>query len=487
MVSAADSLKTRLAALSGEGVQVHLTGASGMWCDFNAANRTAMLKSEVISWPVTLGILLLAFGSLVAAGLPLMLTMIGLASAAGLLYLGTLVMPISIWAMNFALMFALALGIDYALFVVHRFRGAFFGHKLSAVEATAVTMDTAGKAVLFSGVTVLISLTAVMLVPSPAFRSMSLGIMLAVIFVLAATLTLLPAVLSRLGPKVDKLALPWAHSGEHRSPRFARWGERLWRQPLRYGLVALVILIGLALPDHAAETGDALDQGRSGLGRLARGLQPGPGGVRSGRARSAADRRTRSADQRRRANCYPRPRGGGVDAHSNRWWLRADPGDPEAGPVRPGRRPHDRPAPGRFARRLAYRRRGRREPRPAGRVVSQDAARDRRDPRPRLPAVADRAPGTVAGRNRRADEPAGHRRRFRCCQVGLPGRRAALAARLSVPGLPRRLGTGVLLRDDLRDLDGLHRVPAVGGQGALGPHPRPPRGDGRQQSRTPAG
>jgi RND superfamily putative drug exporter len=248
MVQAADALKGKLAALSGNGVQVQLTGAAGMWSDFNAANRTAMMKSEVISWPVTLGILLLAFGSLVAAGLPLMLTMIGLASAAGLLYLGTLVMPISIWAMNFALMFALALGIDYALFVVHRFRGALLGHHLSPVDATAVTMDTAGKAVLFSGLTVLISLSAVMLVPSPAFRSMSLGIMLAVVFVLAATLTLLPAVLAKLGPRVDKLALPWAHSGEHRSARFERWGERLWRRPLRYGLVALAILIGLALP-----------------------------------------------------------------------------------------------------------------------------------------------------------------------------------------------------------------------------------------------
>jgi RND superfamily putative drug exporter len=248
MVKAADSLKSKLAALSTAAVQVHLTGASGMWSDFNAANRTAMMKSEVISWPVTLGILLLAFGSLVAAGLPLMLTMIGLASAAGLLYLGTLVMPISIWAMNFALMFALALGIDYALFVVHRFRGALFGHGLNAVDATAVTMDTAGKAVLFSGITVLISLTAVMLVPSPAFRSMSLGIMLAVIFVLAATITLLPAVLAKLGARVDKLALPWAHSGEHRSSRFERWGERLWHQPVRWGLVALAILVGLALP-----------------------------------------------------------------------------------------------------------------------------------------------------------------------------------------------------------------------------------------------
>jgi RND superfamily putative drug exporter len=248
MVAAADSLKGTLHKLSTGAVVVNLTGAAGMWSDFNAANRSAMLKSEVISWPVTLGIMLLAFGSLVAAGLPLMLTMVGLLAAAGSLYLGTKIMPISIWAMNFALMFALALGIDYALFIVMRFRGALFGSKMDPVEAAAVTMDTAGKAVLFSGVTVLISLTAVMLVPSPAFRSMSLGIMLAVIFVLAATLTLLPAVLAKLGSRVDKLALPWAHSGEHRSPRFAAWGERLWRHPWRYGIPALLVLLVLAFP-----------------------------------------------------------------------------------------------------------------------------------------------------------------------------------------------------------------------------------------------
>ena len=86
-----------------------------------------MMRSEMFSWPVTLAILVLAFGSLVAAGLPLLLTMAGLLSAAGLLDLLTKVTPISIWAMNFALMFALALGIDYALFIVVRFRGAHFG------------------------------------------------------------------------------------------------------------------------------------------------------------------------------------------------------------------------------------------------------------------------------------------------------------------------------------------------------------------------
>ena len=255
MVAAADTLKSRLKGAGTSAVAVSLTGASGMWSDFNTANRNAMLKSELFSWPVTMAILVLAFGSLVAAGLPLLLTILGLVASAGLLALLTHGFEISIWAMNFALMFALALGIDYALFIVHRFRGAFFGSKLSARDAAAVTMDTAGKAVLFSGLTVLISLSAVMLVPSPAFRSMALGIMLSVLFVLAATLTLLPAVLAKLGPKVDALPLRWVHSGEHRSARFARWGERLWRHPHLYGPAATLILVLLALPIIGLKTG----------------------------------------------------------------------------------------------------------------------------------------------------------------------------------------------------------------------------------------
>ena len=255
MVAAADKLKGKLHALATGGVSVSLTGASGMWSDFNAANRTAMMKSELFSWPVTMAILVLAFGSLVAAGLPLLLTILGLLASAGLLALLTHGFEISIWAMNFALMFALALGIDYALFVVHRFRGAYFGTKQSARDAVAITMDTAGKAVLFSGLTVFVSLSAVMLVPSPAFRSMALGIMLSVAFVLAATLTLLPAVLAKLGPRVDSLSLKWVHSGEHRSPRFARWGERLWRHPHVFGPVATLILVLLALPVFGLKTG----------------------------------------------------------------------------------------------------------------------------------------------------------------------------------------------------------------------------------------
>lgn len=286
MVAAADDLKGALRKLDRDGITVSLTGAAGMWSDFNVANRTAMMKSELFSWPVTLLILLIAFGSLAAAGLPLLLTILGLISSAGLLVLLTGGFEISIWAMNFALMFALALGIDYALFVVNRFRGALFGAKLSPRDAVAVTMDTAGKAVLFSGVTVLISLSAVMLVPSPAFRSMALGIMISVVFVLGATLTLLPAVLVRLGPKVDSLALRWVHSGEHRSPAFARWGERLWRHPHVFGPAATIVLLLLALPILGLRTGMPSikvvpdgDSSRVGYAQVQRAFGPGAPGT----------------------------------------------------------------------------------------------------------------------------------------------------------------------------------------------------------------
>ncbi len=94
-----------------------------------------------------------------------------------------------------------------------------------------------------------------MLVPSPAFRSMALGIMLSVAFILLATLTLLPAVLTWLGDRVDKLSLPWVHAGEHRSPRFARWGERLWRRPALFGVPAVAILLLLAVPVFRLDTG----------------------------------------------------------------------------------------------------------------------------------------------------------------------------------------------------------------------------------------
>ena len=254
MVEAAARLDERLARLSAAGVTVRLTGPAAMWSDFNRANKRAMLKSEALSWPLTLVLLVVAFGTLVAAGLPLVLTMAGLLGAGGLLFVAGQLAEVSIWAMNFAMMFAIALGIDYALFVVVRFRRAL-ADGLSPRDATALTMATAGRAVLASGFTVIAALLAVMLVPVPTFRSVPLGIVLAVLSVLAATLTLLPAALSALGHRINGGRIRLRSAADHRSERFAAWGHRLWERPLPYAAGALVILLLLAAPAPGLRTG----------------------------------------------------------------------------------------------------------------------------------------------------------------------------------------------------------------------------------------
>ena len=259
MVQAADAVAAPLRALSTSSVTVTLTGDSALWANFNTANRSAMLRSEMLSWPVTIIILIIAFGSLVAAGLPLLLTMAGLLVAAGALVITTKFTPVSIWALNFALMFALALGIDYALFLVMRFRsaltrrGAEPGDREAIVASVAETVDTAGKAVAFSALTVLASLAAILIVPSPAFRSMAFGIMLSVIAVLAATLTLLPAVLGKLGTNINKGQIRLRRGprpeGEGRLDRMLHsWGKFLWRHPFPAGAAALVLLLLAAAP-----------------------------------------------------------------------------------------------------------------------------------------------------------------------------------------------------------------------------------------------
>ncbi len=257
MVQAAEALAPKLAELSSPEVSVTLTGDSALWANFNTANRSAMLKSEMLSWPVTIIILIIAFGSLVAAGLPLLLTMAGLLVAAGALVITTKFTPVSIWALNFALMFALALGIDYALFLVMRFRsalkrrGAEPGDHEAIVASVAETVDTAGKAVAFSALTVLASLAAILIVPSPAFRSMAFGIMLAVVAVLIATLTLLPAVLGKLGTNINKGTIRLRHRAPAEGPldrMLRRWGRFLWRHPFPAGAAALVLLLLAAVP-----------------------------------------------------------------------------------------------------------------------------------------------------------------------------------------------------------------------------------------------
>ena len=283
-VRAAERLNGPLGNLGDDVVSVSLTGAPAFWGDFNAVNKDGMMKAELLTWPVTAVILVLAFGTLAAAGLPLILAGAGLVSAMGVLYGITRFTDLSIWTLNFAMMFSIALGIDYALFIVSRYRGALHATPDDPGHAVAVTMDTAGKAVLFSGLTVLISLSAVLLVPIPAFRSMAAGMMLAVAFVLLAALTLLPAA---LGGWINRLALPWHSIGEHRSPSWERFAVRIQPRALVLAVGVTAGLLLLAAPLLNLKTGmpginvlPKEKQARAGYEQLAAAFGPGgPGPI----------------------------------------------------------------------------------------------------------------------------------------------------------------------------------------------------------------
>ena len=204
-----------------EDAEADATGEWAVWHDFNELNEQALHKAELLSGLPTVILLFIAFGSAIAAGLPLLLAVAGIAVGFALLHLGTGVTPLSVWSMNFSMMIGLAVGIDYSLFIVSRYREEREDGK-AALDAIAATLATAGKAVFLSALTVVLSLAAIFLVPVMVFRSMAFGMILSVVATAAASLTLLPAVLVALG---DRVLVSKGRNDPDRAAegRWARW------------------------------------------------------------------------------------------------------------------------------------------------------------------------------------------------------------------------------------------------------------------------
>ncbi len=247
------------------GTRAEVTGEWPVWSDFNTSNEEALHKAELLSGLPTLILLFIAFGSAVAAGLPLLLAMSGIAVGFAGLHLATSVTPMSVWSMNFSMMIGLAVGIDYALFIVSRYREEREdGNDPS--EAMASTLDSAGKAVFLSALTVVLSLAAVFLVPVMVFRSMALGMILSVIAVAVASLTLLPAVLVSLG---DRVLVARAEDDPDRAAegRWARWTTLVMRRPGITLAAGLAVVLLLAAPTLGMRLGmpgaRVVDEGRS--------------------------------------------------------------------------------------------------------------------------------------------------------------------------------------------------------------------------------
>ena len=181
--------------------------------------------SEAIGILAAILILLLAFGSLLAMGLPIMTALFGIGIGLAIVTLLARVLDIPSFAPQVTAMIGIGVGIDYALFISTRYREAL--HEGADPERAVVhAIDTSGRAVLFAGGTVVISLLGLFVIGVSFIRGLAIGASLAVLFVMAAAVTLLPAVLGFVGHTIDKFALPGAKKSATSSAASGRVGAR---------------------------------------------------------------------------------------------------------------------------------------------------------------------------------------------------------------------------------------------------------------------
>lgn len=213
---------------------------------FDALAEESLLVGETIGIGVALVILVIVFGALVAAGIPLLVAIVSIIMAVGATAIVGQAFELSFFVVNMITMMGLALGIDYSLIMVQRFREEL-AHGRTVRDAVTVAGSTANRAVLFSGVTVVISLVGLLIVPSTIMRSLGAGAIIVAIMSVISALTLLPAVLQLLGHRVNKGRVPTAHPG--REPRVWRaMANAVIRRPAVWAVAGVALLGVLAAP-----------------------------------------------------------------------------------------------------------------------------------------------------------------------------------------------------------------------------------------------
>jgi len=231
--------------------QVLTVGTASLNEEISHISEEDLQTGEAIGLPVALIILVVVFGALVAALLPIALALVAIFVSIGVVALVGRQFDLSFFIVNMITMIGLAVGIDYALFVVERYREERRrGHP--RVEAIAIAGGTASRAVVFSGLTVILALAGLFLVPTNIFRSLSLGAIVVVAVAVLATLTLIPALLGLLGDRIDWPrrrrydAATVAAQATHDHETFHRgvWG-RIARVVMAHPVISIVLSVGL--------------------------------------------------------------------------------------------------------------------------------------------------------------------------------------------------------------------------------------------------
>jgi len=208
-------------------------------------------KAEILSVPVTLLILVVAFGALLAAGVPLLLGLTAVMATLGLVAPISQLIPMDEAASSVILLVGLAVGVDYSMFYLRR-KMDERDRGLSSDEALEHAAATSGRAVLVSGLTVMIAMAGMFFAGSIVFTSFAIGTMLVVAVAVLGSLTVLPAVLSKLGDKVEKGRVPILGKARHRNHGQSRaWGwilDRVLRRPVLSLVLAGGLLVALSIP-----------------------------------------------------------------------------------------------------------------------------------------------------------------------------------------------------------------------------------------------
>ena len=225
--------------------------------DFLTLSNKDLKEGELFfGLPAALVVLLLVFGAVVAGLVPILLAIVAIVVALALVAIVGQVWEVSFFVVNMLTGMGLALGVDYSLFVVSRFREER-ARGVEKIEAITATGRTASRAVLFSGTAFVIALTGMLLVPDTILRSLAAGAILVGLMAVAAATTLLPAVLSLLGDRVDALRLPFIRGGTGEATFWGAVVDRVQRRPLVYLLATTAFLVLLALPALELRTGSA--------------------------------------------------------------------------------------------------------------------------------------------------------------------------------------------------------------------------------------
>ncbi|WP_461123678.1 MMPL family transporter [Saccharothrix stipae] len=242
-----------------DGLETQVGGLVPTQKAINDMSASDLTKAEAVSLPIVLVLLIIIFGGLVAASLPVVVGGLAIAGSLGVLHAVSLVAEVNSFAVNVASLLGLGMAIDYGLFMVGRFREELAEGRATP-DAVRRTVMSAGRTVLFSATLLVIALAGLLLFPQGFLKSLSYGGMSAVAIAAIVSLTLLPALLAVLGHRVDKLAMPWRKKKAASEGGWRRLAGRVMKRPVLFALPIVLVLLALGSPFLGVKFGEVTEK-----------------------------------------------------------------------------------------------------------------------------------------------------------------------------------------------------------------------------------